>query len=113
MTDNEILALSYKNPTQFAELFNRHSGRLLAVAKRSLGSAEEAEDTVQETFVRIYKYGKKFLDQGGEFKPWSNTILKHCIIDTLRKRKVHEVSLSEEIESVIPGHSDYEINEST
>ena len=61
---------------------------------------------MQNTFVRIYKYGKRFLDKGGDFVHWSNKILSNCIKDeAMRKEGV--VKLSEEIEAVLEAPSDY------
>lgn len=112
MGDNEILALSYKNPGRFAELFDRHHGRLLAIAKKALDSKDEAEDVVQEAFVRIYKYSSKFMEQGGDFKHWSNGILRNLIIDQIRKRQRSEVRFTEEMEEVIaaPEQADDNLN---
>ncbi|HEY4515986.1 MAG TPA: sigma-70 family RNA polymerase sigma factor [Candidatus Paceibacterota bacterium] len=116
MSDLEILELSYKQPTQFAELFNRHSGRFLAIARKMTHSKDESDDIVQETFVRVYKHGKKFLEnESGKknFKQWSNAILKNCILDQIRKRRTKEIPLSEEIVSVVAVESDAEVREST
>ena len=117
MSDNEILALSYKEPARFADLFDRHNGRLLAIASKMTGSREESEDIVQETFVRIYKHGRKFLDNkkyeaGGNFSHWSNVILKNCILDNFRKRKTKEVALTDEIEATAKGEDEYALLES-
>ena len=60
MSDEEILELSYKKPARFGELFDRHYGRFMAIAKKTLRSRDDAEDAVQEAFIRIYKYGRKF-----------------------------------------------------
>jgi RNA polymerase sigma-70 factor, ECF subfamily len=100
MSDAEILKTAYSSPGAFKELFDRHNKRFLNIARRSLSSKEEAEDAVQETFIRIYKHGEKFLESRGNFRNWSNTILKNCIIDQIRKRKA-STSLSDELESVL------------
>lgn len=99
MSDEELLKLSYKRPQQFAELFNRHSKRFLAIAKKNLRSRDDAEDVVQEAFVRIYKYGKKFPENGGKFGPWANTILRNCISDQINKYKNSTLPINEEIEN--------------
>jgi len=103
MSDEEILKLSYRRPARFGELFDRHHKRFLAVAKKTLRSKDDAEDVVQETFVRMYKYGKKFPKNGGKFTPWANTILRNCMADQINKYKNATVSLTEEIEAVTPG----------
>lgn len=105
MSDEEILKLSYKRPSRFGELFDRHQKRFLRIAKRTLRSDDDAEDVVQEAFVRIYKYGKKFPLKGGRFIPWANTILKNCLADQINKYKNVTVSLTEEIENTSPDPS--------
>lgn len=116
MSDNEILHLSYQKPRAFEELFDRHHKRLLFIARKALGSRDEAEDVVQETFVRIYKYGKKFVESGNDkeanFKHWSNAILKNCIIDKIRTRKNKEVQFTEELESVLETENEFALRES-
>ena len=102
MSDEEILKNSYKWPSKFGELFDRHYGRFVVVAQRTLRSKDDAEDVVQETFIRIYKYGKKFPENGGKFIPWANVILKNCIADQINKYKRTSVTLTDEMETSIP-----------
>jgi RNA polymerase sigma-70 factor (ECF subfamily) len=106
MSDEEVLKLSYRRPSHFGELFNRHQKRFMKIAQRNLRTRDDAEDAVQDAFVRIYKYGKKFPSNGGKFVPWSNTILKNCIADQINKYKNVTVSLTEEMENTVPDLSD-------
>lgn len=39
----------------FSELYDRHSPRVFAYCRRFLGNKEEAQDVLQETFIRLYK----------------------------------------------------------
>lgn len=102
MSDEQILELSYKKPGQFGQLFDRHNKRFMKIAKRALRSDDDAEDAVQETFVRIYKYGKNFPENGGKFSSWSNTILKNCLADQINKYKNATTSFTDEMEAVTP-----------
>jgi len=102
MSDEEILELSYRKPFRFGELYDRHYGRFMAIAKKTLRSKDDAEDVVQEAFVRIYKYGKKFPQKGGKFRPWSNTVLKNCLADQINKYKNATIPLTEEMEATVP-----------
>jgi RNA polymerase sigma-70 factor (ECF subfamily) len=102
MSDEEILKLSYKKPSCFGELFNRHHRRFMRIAKRTLRSTDDAEDVVQEVFVRIYKYGKKFPQNGGKFTQWSNTIFKNCLADQINKYKNATVTLTDEMANINP-----------
>jgi len=100
ISDEEILRLSYKKPHRFGELFDRHHKRFLRIAEKTLRSKDDAEDVVQETFVRIYKYGKNFSKKGGKFRPWSNTILKNSLADQINKYKNVSTSFTEEMEAI-------------
>ena len=109
MSDEEILKLSYKKPSKFGELFDRHHKRFLRVANQNLRSKEDAEDVVQEAFVKIYKYGKKFPENGGRFIPWANTILRNCMADQIGKYKNIPISFTEEMEEVTPSQTNEEV----
>ncbi len=112
MSDNEILSLSYQKPGVFGELFDRYQGRFIAIARANLHSQDAAEDAVQATFIKIYKYGKKFLQDGGDFKSWSNKILQNCIKDQYSKIR-SGVTLDEILESVLEAPSEYPEYESS
>jgi RNA polymerase sigma-70 factor, ECF subfamily len=111
MSDEEILELSYKRPRYFGELFDRHGKRFFHIAQRNLRSKDDAEDVVQETFIRIYKYGKKFPQGGGKFMPWASTILKNCMADQINKYKKANVALTDEMIAVIPDQNSSEASE--
>lgn len=101
MSDSELLALSHKDPAKFSQLFDRHHRRFLAIARKALRNEDEAEDVVQEAFVKIYKYSAKFLQDGGDFTHWSNTILRNLIVDQIRRNQRKAVQLTEEMESLL------------
>lgn len=113
MSDEETLKLSYIRPLRFQELFDRHSKRFLKIALRALRSKDDAEDAVQESFVKIYKYGRKFSESGGRFVPWANTILRNCIADQIHKYKKTTLTLNEEIENTAPDLIDLSQYENT
>jgi RNA polymerase sigma factor (sigma-70 family) len=108
MSDEEILKISYTRPSRFGELFDRHHKRFLAFAKRTLRSPDDAEDVVQETFIRIYKYGRKFPEGGGKFVPWASVILKNCMADQINKYKNMNLPLTEEIVATTPSQDSVE-----
>ncbi|MBN2093979.1 MAG: sigma-70 family RNA polymerase sigma factor [Candidatus Zambryskibacteria bacterium] len=101
MSDEELLRISYKKPNRFGELFDRHYMRFLRIAEKTLRSKDDAEDVVQNTFIRIYKYGKKFPGNGGNFRPWSNTILKNCLADKINEYKHNTISLTDEMSNKV------------
>ena len=69
----------------FTQLAERYTGRLLAVARRLLGSREDAEDAVQRALLRCYT-------RAGTYKPewavstWLYRVLTNICVDELRRR---------------------------
>jgi RNA polymerase sigma factor (sigma-70 family) len=64
--------------------FEAHRARLEAVAYRMLGSLSEAEDAVQEAWLRLSRAGTGGVDNLGG---WLTTIVARLCLDTLRQRK--------------------------
>ncbi|ADG80101.1 RNA polymerase, sigma-24 subunit, ECF subfamily OS=Tsukamurella paurometabola (strain ATCC 8368 /DSM / CCUG 35730 / CIP 100753 / JCM 10117 / KCTC 9821/ NBRC 16120 / NCIMB 702349 / NCTC 13040) OX=521096 GN=Tpau_3522 PE=3 SV=1 [Tsukamurella paurometabola] len=71
-----------ERPAQ-AERFEEHRPRLTAVATRALGSPSEAEDAVQEAWLRLDRYdGAPIENLGG----WLTRVVGRICIDMLRSR---------------------------
>lgn len=73
--------------TAFGSLVRLHQKRAYAVARAIVTVHEDAEDVVQEAFVRAYQALDRFnLDQA--FGPWLNRIVANAALDLARRRKV-------------------------
>jgi len=84
--DEEILTASLNKPALFKILVDRYQEAFIRKAVGILRNQEEAEDIVQETFVKIYLHGKKFKKMEGiEFKSWAYKILVNTAISRYRK----------------------------
>lgn len=70
----------------FNEIVDRYKDRLMNVIGRMLSSNEEAEDIVQETFVRVYQHRQSFNFKHC-FSTWIYTIALNLARNELRKRK--------------------------
>jgi len=70
----------------FRVLVERHSRNLFRLAFRMTGQQEDAEDVVQETFLRAYKQLAKF-DGRASFGTWLYRIAANCSLDLIRARK--------------------------
>ena len=66
------------------EQFERHRPRLEAVAYRMLGSASEAEDAVQEAWLRLHRADGEAIDNLGG---WLTPVVGRVCIDMLRARR--------------------------
>lgn len=67
-----------------AEQFERHRGHLRAVAYRMLGSITEAEDAVQEAWIRLDRARDDRIDN---VAGWLTTVVGRVCIDMLRTRQ--------------------------
>jgi RNA polymerase sigma-70 factor (TIGR02960 family) len=71
--------------TAFAEQVERHRRELHVHCYRMLGSFEEAEDTLQETFLRAWR-GRASFAGGPGFRAWLYKIATNACLDALRAR---------------------------
>lgn len=86
LKDEEILTASLEQPALFRVLVSRYQEAFIRKALGIVRQREEAEDIVQETFVKIYFNGKKFKKMDGiEFKSWAYRILVNTAISRYRK----------------------------
>ncbi|WP_342563170.1 RNA polymerase sigma factor SigW [Paenibacillus sp. FSL R7-0345] len=70
----------------FAELVELYKDKIYHLAYRMLNNRHEAEDIVQETFLRVYRNLDRY-DDKQKFSTWIYRIGTNLCIDRLRKRK--------------------------
>lgn len=79
-----ILRIKERDEAAFKTLVEMYIQPAYRLAFRILGSEEEAEETVQDTFVRIWQKIGSY-DPSREFSAWMNRILVNLSLDRLRK----------------------------
>ena len=88
LSDKDILEKSINNPQYFELLVMRYQNQFLRKSLSIIRSKEEAEDIVQETFLKIYKYGKNFRErENASFKSWAYEILRNTSYSHYKKQK--------------------------
>jgi RNA polymerase sigma-70 factor (ECF subfamily) len=70
----------------FAELVELYKDKIYHLGYRMLNQKQEAEDIVQETFLRVYTNLDRY-DENQKFSTWIYRIATNLCIDRLRKRK--------------------------
>src|SRR5687768_13634713 len=70
----------------FRMLVDQHGRSVYRLAWRLTGNSGDAEDVVQETFMRAYRNLSRF-DARARFSTWIHAIATHCALDLLRSRK--------------------------
>jgi RNA polymerase sigma-70 factor (ECF subfamily) len=98
--DHASLRLALEGNEQgFADLFKRYERRAFRVARNLVPSDADAQDLVQEAFMRVFRSLDRF-DFSHAFSTWLYRIVTNLSIDLLRKRRsVYSMSGPDEDES--------------
>jgi len=87
MTEEAILqGCLQNNATSQRELYTRYSPKMLAVCYRFAHNREDAEDMLQEGFIKVFSQIHTFRNQGA-FEGWIRRIVVHTCINHLKKNK--------------------------
>jgi RNA polymerase sigma-70 factor (ECF subfamily) len=90
-----IERIARRDETALAELYDRHSRMAYSIIIRILGSPSDAEEVLQETFVRVWSRAETYDVLLGSPGAWLTRIARNRAIDRLRARRVRgDISLS-------------------
>jgi RNA polymerase sigma-70 factor (ECF subfamily) len=91
----EALAISAVDKRLFEDLLRKHHRQAYSLAYRMTGSEADAEDLVQEAFLRAYRFFERY-DARLPFSSWLYRIMTNAHIDAVRRRaRLRTVSLDE------------------
>lgn len=95
-----LRSVAERQPDALAELYNRHSPTLLALARRILDSPSDAEEVLQEVLLHVWNQAERYDAGRSSVATWLVLITRSRAIDRLRTRKVvertHETAHQEE-----------------
>jgi len=81
-----VTAVKSGNQGALAELYDRYTSVVYAVALRVLGDTMAAEDVLQEVFLQLWRNPSAFDAARGSLGAWLAVIARNRAIDALRKR---------------------------
>lgn len=84
-----------------AQLYDRYSSVVYAVALRVLGDTGAAEDILQEIFMQVWRKPESFEAGRGNLAPWLAVITRNRAVDVLRKRRP-QTEISDNLMSIEP-----------
>ena len=106
VTDEELIARFQKGDVQaFDTLVRRYKDQLLNYVFRFVGNRSDAEDIVQETFLRVYK-NKHYYKEIAKFSTWVYTIAGNLAKTELRRRKRRKIF---SVSNFVNEEKDYDI----
>jgi RNA polymerase sigma-70 factor (ECF subfamily) len=100
--DVELLArIGNNEPAAINEMVTRKLPRLLALASRILGDADEARDVAQESFLRIWRQAASWRSGEARFDTWLHRVVLNLCHDHLRRRKERPLNDEEAMSEVV------------
>lgn len=76
----------HNDPIAQKELYNKYSSKMLSVCYRFAHNREDAEDMLQEGFIKVFSQIQTFRNQGA-FEGWVRRIMVHTCINHLKRNK--------------------------
>ena len=97
-TDEELMVLiQAHNHVAFSELVKRHTDRFYALAYRTLFNQSDAEDIVQESFLKLWHKPTLWQPKrGSKFTTWFYRLIVNACYDLNKKKSSQEILLIDE-----------------
>jgi RNA polymerase sigma factor (sigma-70 family) len=87
MSDSDLVSECLKGkPSAQRTLFQLHSGKMFAVCLRYMGSTMEAEEVLQESFIKVFEKLKQWKGEG-PLGGWIRTIVVNTALTRLKNNK--------------------------
>ena len=95
--DEDLIArVGRGEPAAVQAFVARKLPRIVALARRMLGDAAEAEDVAQETFLRAWKEAGRWRPGKARFDTWMHRVALNLCYDRLRRRREQPVAVPPE-----------------
>ena len=102
-SDESLLAAHVAgDPHAFSELVYRHRDRLWAVALRTMGDANEAEDALQDALISAFRRSEQFRGEA-KVTTWLHRIVVNACLDRIRRRNARPTTALPEHDSMDAG----------
>ena len=92
-----MLAIQKNNELAYADLVRRHVDKVYGYMLKLTASPEDAEDLVQETFLRVWNKSTTYKVGRVRFTTWLFTIAHNKFIDLYRKKKDRKEVYDEQV----------------
>jgi len=94
----DLAALQQKNKAEFARVLDQNADRIYRLALKMVGNPQDAEDVLQETFIKAFNNINQF-EGRSKISTWLYRIAVNESLMLLRSRKVQVLPLDKDIET--------------
>jgi RNA polymerase sigma-70 factor (ECF subfamily) len=98
--DELIIQCKKQDAKAQGELYRRYSTILFSICLRYSPNYAEAEDSLQDSFITIFKKVEQFKDKGS-FEGWMKRITVNTVLQKYRKQRVFDIIREDQIEDEI------------
>ncbi len=107
MTEEDIIKGCIQNNAACQHmLFHTYAGKMMSVCFRYAGNQHDAEDILQEAFIKVFSHIHQFKFEGS-FEGWLRRIVVNTALKSLQKKKLHFSEVSESASSLhVAPHSE-------
>ena len=89
MDIHELIKQSLKkNPKAEKELYYLYAKRIFGICRRYTQDNQQAEDYMQDSFVKIFKHLKKYNPEKAAFSTWVSTIVVNTILSDKKRKRI-------------------------
>lgn len=98
-----LAATARRDREAFRQIYEYASPRMLGLCVRLMGQRDQAEEVLQEAFVRIWHRAGEYHEERGSPMAWMLTIARYLALDVLRARRSTISSEEHEVADGRPG----------
>jgi RNA polymerase sigma factor (sigma-70 family) len=90
LDDRQLLQkLEGQDQLALAQLYDRYGAMVYSLAYRVTGTPALAEETTQDTFMKVWNQASRWDPEKGRFSSWLLTVTRYTAIDRLRQEQRH------------------------
>ena len=103
LTDEDLISLvGVGDAFAFSALHDRHSRATYSLARRVTGNAQDAEDLVQDAFLKVWRSADSYRAERGSVRTWMLSVVRNQGIDWRRSQASHRRTPQEQAEAEAP-----------
>lgn len=110
MEEKIVSMLQHQNQQAISLLYDNYAPALFGIIVRVVRSHELAEQVLQDTFVKVWKYGSQYDSSKGRLFTWLLNVARNTAIDATRTAHFKHYSKVENEESLRTRPSDFVLN---